>query len=353
MLNKFNELLGELRKPNGLNGPDSDLHSLSTNFEDLLIPWIQLFQCEDLTGPFVHNGICSIRTFLHSGMFTDSASPFSRSFLQDLIFSLAHSRFEPTNLETDEIVMLELIEFLSEFLQVTIASIKSTNYSSTSISNEELIGETFVFQLFDLLFVLMNQTRFSELLRAKAVEIAVEQCSLLFSSIKKISQVATGGRITTINFPNIVKPEKPSTPIIQKASLTENNSDSVVNVNIKNFEAVISDIPAVLTNGAGEREMHELNESVQGELELTECSLKKAPYNPFTDENEQDLAPDAIAEVMKFRAKIAGITLDSSSSSFSSSSSSSFAGAVDLFADRLSSHAHKEVLLQHPLYQQK
>ena len=103
--------------------------------------------------------------------------------------------------------MLELIEFLAELVQITIAATKSSNYSSVSIQNDELIGETFLFQLFDLLFVLLNQNRFSELLRAKAVEIAVDQCSLLFSSMKRISSNSKTESAAVIHFPNIVKPQ--------------------------------------------------------------------------------------------------------------------------------------------------
>ena len=129
-MNKFNELLSKLRKPNGLIGIDSDYLNVSDDFEDLLITWMEIFQSEDLTGPFIHSSLLSIRSFLHSGMFSDLESPFSRPFVQDLVFSLAHSRFEPTNLESDEIVMLELIEFLAELVQITIASTKSSNYSN-------------------------------------------------------------------------------------------------------------------------------------------------------------------------------------------------------------------------------
>lgn len=336
----------ELRKPNGLTGIDSDLHGLSTDFEALLSPWIELFQCEDLTGAFIHSGLASIRTFLHSGMFTDSASPFSRHFIQDLVFTLAHSRFEPTNLENDEIVMLELIEFLAEFVQITVAATKSPNYSANYISNEELIGETFLFQLFDLLFVLLNQNRFSELLRAKAVEIVVELCSLLFSSLKKVSAWSQDiNRTSTIHFPNVVKPQKPNTlNSLQKAtsSPSATNSDSVVNVNIKNFEAVVVNTPESKMSENEPATVDAENEYEHSESKQAEPndSGQSKPYNPFTDDNENELAPDVIEEVMKFRAKIAGISLESQDSS-----SEEALESIDLFSDRLSSHALKQILL--------
>lgn len=316
--------MGELRKPNGLSGTDSDLHGLSTNFEILLQPWIEIFQSEDLTGVFIHSALISIRSFLHSGMFTDQNSPFSRSFIHDLVFSLAHSRFEPTILENDEIVMLELIEFLAELVQVTVAAIKSSNYSGNSIQNEEIIGETFLFQLFDLLFALINQNRFSELLKSKAVEIVVEQCSLIFSSLKKIStwKPSADERQTKIHFPNIVKPQKPVTPKLKESKSLSSpvQSESVVSVN------VIED---------GDGTSYNMNNlSVDNEIPTN--------YNPFTDENENELAPDAIEEVMKFRAKIAGISLNSSEES---SSGVEEEEVVDFFADRLSSHCLREILL--------
>ena len=327
-MGQFNGLLGELRKPNGLSGTDSDLHGLSTDFQVLLQPWIEIFQSDNLTGPFIHSALTSIRSFLHSGMFTDQNSPFSRSFIHDLVFSLAHSRFEPTILENDEIVMLELIEFLAELVQVTISSTKSSNYSGNSIGNDEIIGETFLFQLFDLLFALLNQNRFSELLRSKAVEIVVEQCSLIFSSLKKISSWKIGKeRGSKIHFPNIVKPEKPVTPKIKESKIlmtSPNQSDSVVN--ISNFEDIAGDSPII--------------ESTEND-EIP----SKSPdgYNPFTDENEDELAPDAIEEVMKFRAKIAGISLESSEESVIKVEDGE--EVIDFFTDRLSSHCLKEILL--------
>ena len=327
-MNKFNELLSRLRKPNGLIGVDSDYLNHSDDYEYLLLPWIEIFQSEDLTGPFIHSSLLSIRSFLHSGMFTDHSSPFSRSFVHDLVFTLAHSRFEPTNLENDEIVMLELIEFLAELVQITIGSTKSSNYSNSSIQNDELIGETFLFQLFDLLFVLLNQSRFSELLRSKAVEIAVDQCSLLFSSMKRISFNSKNVDSTAlINFPNIVKPQKPTTPTTSVRSTV--NYDSVVNV--RNFESV------VIVDQSNGDSAESVNTSSTAANSATD-----APYNPFTDEAENEIAPDAIEEVMKFRAKLAGISIESTDSEPSEQSKLK---TVDLFHDRLSPHALREVLL--------
>lgn len=320
-MGKFNGLLGELRKPSGLSGTDSDLHGLSTDFEILLLPWQEIFQSENLTGPFIHSALSSIRSFLHSGMFTDQNSPFSRSFIHDLVFSLAHSRFEPTVLENDEIVMLELIEFLAELVQVTISATKSSNYSGNAIQNEEIIGETFLFQLFDLLFALLNQNRFSELLRAKAVEIVVEQGSLIFSSMRKISSWKDEKeRQSKIHFPNIVKPQKPVTPKLKESKSISSpvQSESVVSVNMESVSGVDED-----------------GQQTQ--------STPPSGYNPFTDENDNELAPDAVEEVMKFRAKIAGISLDSSQES-SSAVEEEGEGVIDFFADRLSSHCLREIM---------
>lgn len=332
-MNKFNELLSLLRKPNGLIGIDSDYLNVSDDFENLLIPWIEIFQSENLTGPFIHSALLSIRSFLHSGMFSDAESPFSRSFVQDLVFALAHSRFEPTNLENDEIVMLELIEFLAELVQITIAATKSSNYSNVSIQNDELIGETFLFQLFDLLFVLLNQNRFSELLRAKAVEIAVDQCSLLFSSMKRISSNAKTESAAVIHFPNIVKPQKPTSPTITSKSTV--NSDSLVNV--RNFESIVIVEKEKETGNNSLSDITSNNTSNNDSIESVNTTSNKA-YNPFTDEGEDELAPDAIEEVMKFRAKLAGISLESTDGDLSPLKS------VDLLHDRLSSHALREVL---------
>lgn len=336
-MNKFNGLLSKLRKPTGLIGIDSDYLDHSDDFENLLNPWIEIFQSEDLTGPYIHSSILSIRSFLHSGMFTDPESPFSRPFIHDLVFALAHSRFEPTTLENDEIVMLELIEFLAELVQITIASTKTVNYSNSTIKNDELIGETFLFQLFDLLFVLFNQNRFSELLRAKAIEIAVDQCSLLFSSMKKISSncKALDSATSGINFPNIVKPQKPTTPTISSRSAV--NSDSLINV--RNFESVI-----IVDN---ENESGNLNIDSTETVNRTNSPSNASPtgnptYDPFNDEADNELAPDVIAEVMKFRAKLAGISIESTEQA---EQEQSYVNSVDLFHDRLSSHALREVLV--------
>jgi hypothetical protein len=329
VLGRFNEMLLELRRPTGLvNGDDSDLHSLSADFEALLAPWLEILQSSDLIGSLLHTALVSLRAFLHSGMLTACDSPFSRQFVQDLVFSLAHSRFEPTRLELDEIVMLELIEFLAELVQVTIAALKAKlpNSMDSMDSNEEIVGETFLFQLFDLLFVLLNQNRFSELLKAKAVEIVVELCSLLFSALDILPMEGSEveRQITSkIHFPDIVKPQKPAVSLSSAVTVSSpksaplgspNNSDSVVNVNLRENGTV----------------MEESSSPVE----------RPASYNPFTDEAENDLAPDAIEEVMKFRAKIAGISLDSSDSTEAASEAS-----IDGSSDHLSSHCLKEILL--------
>ena len=369
-MEQFNNLLRELKRPHGLNGNDSDLHGLSTDFEYLLKPWVDIFQSEDLTGPFIHSALISIRSFLHSGLFTDHNSPLSRPFIHDLCFSIAHSRFEPTILENDEIVMLELIEFLAELVQVTIAAIKSQNYSQNSMQNEEIIGETFIFQLFDLLFVLLNQNRFSELLRAKSVEIVVELCSLLFSGLKTISNSIINDennninnnnnnnnkekeRVNTIHFPNIVKPQKPVTPIIilnrsglvplMSPKIVQNNSESVGNVNLLENE-VFTDINQIQNDSSidnfnnNNNNINNNNNNDNNDNIINNNNIP-APYNPFNDENENALAPDAVEEVMKFRAKMAGISLESEVDNDNQEP------VFDLMTDRISPHCLKEIIL--------
>lgn len=363
----FHELLFRLRKPNGLIKIDSDYLNESDNFENLLLPWIEIFQSENLIGPFISSSLISIRSFFHSGMFTSPQSPFSRPFVQDLVFTVAHSRFEPTNLENDEIIMLELIEFLSELVQITIVSTKSSNYSNLSIQNDEIIGETFLFQLFDLLFVLLNQNRFSELLRSKAIEIVVDQCSLLFSSMKKITKISNNTVPSVINFPNIVKPQKPSNKLTKSNNITNininnsisntsgNNSNSPSNlspyspdalINVKNFDSVIivdnnGNVGGTeLTDNSGNTNNFDSLESFNNDGEERENidHNNTADYNPFKDEDENELAPDAIEEVMKFRAKLAGVSMETTHVDEVSDVT------VDLTYDRLSSHALREVL---------
>ena len=79
------------------------------------------------------------------------------------------------------------------------------------------------------------------------------------------------------------------------------------------------------------------NTSNYDSIESVNTTSNKA-YNPFTDEGEDELAPDAIEEVMKFRAKLAGISLESTDEDQSPLKS------VDLLHDRLSSYALREVL---------
>lgn len=161
MLTQFNGVLIDIRRPVRADGCEPDLHAQELDFETSLRPWMELFHCHEITGVFVLAGIQSLRAFVHAGLLTDEHSPLSRAFVHDLVFALANVRFEPTVLEHDEIVMLELIDLLAELVEVAVAAIKSDVYSPTRLQNDEVVGETFVFQLLDLLFMLLNQGRFS------------------------------------------------------------------------------------------------------------------------------------------------------------------------------------------------
>lgn len=278
-MNEFNALLKDLRKC-----------QIVDDFEAILGPWKRILECQEVTGAFIHAALLSLSAFLRVGLFTDAMSPLNKVFVQELMFSVANSRFETTVLESDEVVMDELIDFMLEVIKV----------SCTGGFN--LVGDSFIFQYYDLLFVVLNQTRFSELLRAKATETAANLSAFLFSlssNLEGIEDPAGGSKIT---YPNVVKIERSASTVGgPKASPTASNSTAEF------VELVAEERPS----SEPEKPVTPEESAVADPFEV---KPDDKPFNPFEREDEQELAPGVIEEVMRLRARMAGITLDESPS---------------------------------------
>jgi len=288
----------------------------SIDFDLCLNPWLELFRCSEITGTIVSAALHSIRAFLHAGLLSTKESPLSRSFVAELVKYVAHCRFEPTTLDNDEVVMSLLVDVLLEFVRVTVESVNS----ESRCAKEEIIGETFLFEFMDLLFVLLNQTRFSELLRWKAVEAASEVCVLIFSCLRVFDSASAEigeDRTNRITFPNIVKPHAKASDdaaLIASQSLPESRKPSV-----NSSSAVTESANTSVVN------VSELS------AKLLEGDLPK-DFDPFSLENvdADELAPGVMEEVQLFRARLAG--------------EASMPNAAPVVDDLLSRHCINEIL---------
>ena len=277
-MTEFNDLLKFLRKDQTVE-----------DFQLILMPWKRVLDCQEVTGAFIHAALLSMRAFLRADLFSDALSPLNRSFVQELMFSVANSRFETTVLEADEVVLNELIDFMFEVVQLC------------GKGDSCLVGDAFIFQFYDLLFVMLNQARFSELLRAKASDMAVELSAFIFSLSGRLEGSEDVGNGLKITFPNVVKIERSSSSVnALKSSPTTSNSNEFVEVSAEGRSPEPE--PAKPES-----------ESAEEQTDPFEVSPDGKPFNPFENEDEQELAPDVIEEVMRFRARLAGVTLDESS----------------------------------------
>lgn len=252
-------------------------------------------ECQEVTGAFIHAALLSMRAFLRANLFTDPQSPLPRSFIHELMFSAANARFETTVLDADEVIMGELIDFMAEVVEVNCANL---------VPDSNLVGDAFIFQFFDLLFVMLNQARFSELLRAKAVEVATITCTRLFSLTQKLPCFDDSGEnAPKITFPNVVKIER---------SQSMNASSATQTAGIKSPRAVANNSNEfVEVSTAAESSEPVQSDSVDP---FSESAVSES-FDPFANEEEQELAPDVVEEVMRFRARLAGVSLEESQSS--------------------------------------
>lgn len=286
------------------------------DFSLFLIPWKSVLECQEVTGAFIHAALLSMRAFLRANLFTDSQSPLPRSFIHELMFVVASARFETTVLEADEVIMGELIDFMAEVVAVNCVN---------PVPEANLVGDAFIFQFIDLLFVMLNQARFSELLRAKAVEVATVTCTRLFSLTKKLPFVEkTGENAPKITFPNVVKIERHQ-PINAASNLQSAGIQS----------------PRAVANNSNEfvevSSAAELSEPMQTDSvdPFSESTVSES-FDPFATEEDQELAPDVVEEVMRFRARLAGVSLEVSQSS---------EGNPNFFLDSFTGNCLTEVFL--------
>ena len=247
-----------------------------------------MLACAETTGSIVGAALHGTRAFLHGGLLSSAQSPLARAFVTELVEGVLHCRFEPTALDADEVVMALLVDVLLEFVRVTVEGVSAEPRSP----GEELVGEAFVFEFIDLLFVLLNQTRFSELLRCKAVDTAAELCVLLCSCLRAFDAApapADAQHTSRISFPVIAGPVRKA-PAADKAPVPV-----PVPVPVASQDAM-DDNTTVVSYASPDSLAPSATAALPRDFD---------PFSPDNDEAANQLAPGVLEEVQQFRARLA------------------------------------------------
>eukprot|EP00039_Didymoeca_costata_P033630 m.43318 g.43318 ORF g.43318 m.43318 type:complete len:1422 (+) comp9966_c0_seq2:120-4385(+) len=142
----------------------TDIHDIDV--ERFLGPFLDVVRSE-VVGPITGVALSSINKFLAYGLI-DSSLPNAASGIESIADAVTHTKFMGTNLASDEVVLMKILQVLRTLLLTPVGS---------SMSNEA------VCELMQTCFKICFEMRLSELLRRCAEQTLIDMIHLLFSRL--------------------------------------------------------------------------------------------------------------------------------------------------------------------------
>ena len=120
-----------------------DVNNIDTTI--LLHPFILVLRSPLVTGPIVESVLTAIDTFLQSGIITEN-SPHIRTSISVLLEAVSRCRFEATDRNQDEVVLVHMLELLRSTISLPIGNVLSdsdiwTIFDSVFVNSQEVCCE--------------------------------------------------------------------------------------------------------------------------------------------------------------------------------------------------------------------
>ena len=140
-------------------------------------PFLAVVRSEATTGPITGVALSSINKFLSYGLI-DTHSPQAASGIENIADAVTHAKFVGTDLASDEVVLMKILQVLRTILLTPVGS---------QMSNES------VCELMQSCFRICFEMRLSELLRKSAEQTLTDMIHLLFSRLGSLSPPESNG----------------------------------------------------------------------------------------------------------------------------------------------------------------
>lgn len=109
----------------------------------LLMPFIMVLKSSNVTGPIVESVLTSIDTFLQTGIIQKKSSNIRES-MSILLEAVSRCRFEATDRNQDEVVLVHMLELLRSTISLPIGNVLSDtdiwNIFDTVFINSQEVG---------------------------------------------------------------------------------------------------------------------------------------------------------------------------------------------------------------------
>ena len=112
-----------------------DLHMIDTKV--LLMPFIMVLKSSNVTGPIVESVLTSIDTFLQTGIIQKKSINIRES-MSILLEAVSRCRFEATDRNQDEVVLVHMLELLRSTISLPIGNV---------------LSDTDIWNIFDTVFI--------------------------------------------------------------------------------------------------------------------------------------------------------------------------------------------------------
>ena len=116
------------------------------NASVILRPFILVLKSSDVTGPIVESVLTALDTFFQSGIITRESTNI-KSSISVLLEAVARCRFEATDRNQDEVVLVHMLELLRSMISLPIGNILSDNdiwsiFDTVFINSQEVISSS-------------------------------------------------------------------------------------------------------------------------------------------------------------------------------------------------------------------
>jgi len=142
-----------------------DIASLDTLV--YLKPFLSVIRSEETTGPITGVALTSVNKFLST--FINENSPNVAKSIESIAEAVTHCRFEATDPDSDEVVLMKILQVLESCIQSPVVI---------------FLSEDLVMEMIQTCFRMSSQIRLSELLRKIAERTLVEMVQSLFTKLK-------------------------------------------------------------------------------------------------------------------------------------------------------------------------